>query len=99
MGKRKIVIKQSVADSIAQVAWFIESKGMLATAEKFSDSVYDYFEQMADERRMFAICRDPIRAALGYKCISFKKKYTVVFIESETELTICEFISSKLIKW
>ena len=99
MGKRKVIIKQSVADSIAQIAWFIESEGMAATAEKFSDSVYDYFETMADDRRSFAVCLDPIRAALGYKCVPFKKKYTVVFIESETELTICEFISSKLIKW
>ena len=89
MGKRKIVIKQSVADSIAQIAWFIESKGMLATAEKFSDSIYDYFEKMTDDRRTFAICRDPIRAALGYKCIQFKKKYTIVFIELDTEITIC----------
>ena len=28
-----------------------------------------------------------------------KKKYTVVFIESDDELIICEFISSKLIYW
>ena len=99
MGKRKVVIKQSVADSIAQIAWFIESKGMVTTAEKFSDSVYDYFEEMSNDRRTFAICRDPVRASLGYKCVSFKKKYTTVFIESENELTICEFISSKLITW
>lgn len=99
MGKRKIVIKQSVADSIAQIAWFIESKGMLVTAEKFSDSVYNYFEAMSDDRRTFTICHDPIRAALGHKCVSFKKKYTIVFIESDSELTICEFISSKLITW
>jgi len=99
VGKRKVVIKQSVADSIAEISWFIESKGMIATAEKFSDSVYDYFEVMSDDRRTFAICHDPIRAALGYKCVSFKKKYTIVFIESETEITISEFISSKLITW
>ena len=32
-----------------------------------------------------------------YKYVSYKKKYTIVFIESENEITICEFISSKLI--
>ncbi len=99
MGKRKVVVKQSAAGSIAQIAWFIESKGMVATAERFSDSAYDYFQQMADEPRTFAVCRDPIRAALGYKCTHYKKRYTIVFIESNAELTICEFISSKLIKW
>ena len=35
MGGRKITVKQSAADSIAEMAWFIESKGMIKTAEKF----------------------------------------------------------------
>jgi hypothetical protein len=71
----------------------------VVTAEKFSDSVYDFFERIADDRMSFSICRDPDRAAIGYKCIPFKKRYTVVFIETETEITVCEFIASKLIKW
>jgi len=32
MGSRKITVKQSAAESIAAIAWFIESKGMIATA-------------------------------------------------------------------
>lgn len=99
MGKRKITVKQSVADNIARIAWFVESHGMVATAEKFSDSAYGFFEYIADKRISFSICRDPERAAIGYKCVTFKKKYTVVFIETETEITICEFIASKLIRW
>lgn len=99
MGKRKVAVLQSAADSIARIAWFIESKGMLATAENFSDSVYDFLGKIADENRTFALCRDPVRAALGYKCVPFKKRYTVVFIETETDPTICEFVPSKLIKW
>ena len=73
MGQRKIVIKQSASDSIANIAWFIESKGMLATAEKFSDSVYDYFIKFTDDKRSFALCHDPERAAIGYKCVNFKR--------------------------
>lgn len=99
MGFRKITVKQSAAESIAAISWFIESKGLIATAEKFSDSVYDYFEKLADKRRSFAVCRDPERALLGLKCVSWRKKYTVVFIESEDEIIICEFIASKQIHW
>lgn len=99
MGLRKIVVKQSAAESIAAIAWFIESKGMLATADKFTDDVYDYFIKLSDNRKSYAICREPERAALGYKCISYKKKYTIVLIESDSELIICEFVSSKLIHW
>ncbi|MDB5281737.1 MAG: hypothetical protein JWO06_812 [Bacteroidota bacterium] len=98
MGQRKVSIKKSVAESIAQISWFIESKGMVLTAEKFSNSVYDYFGEMADDRRQFATCRNIQRASLGYKCISFNKKYTIVFIETDKAITICEFLPSKLVK-
>ena len=99
MGNRKVVIKQSVADNIAAIAWYIESKGMIATANKFADAVYDYFLKLADPVKSYPLCRDQNRAKLGYKCVAYKKKYTVVFIESAAELVICEFTSSKLIHW
>jgi len=99
MGSRKITVKQSAAENIAAIAWYIESKGLVATAEKFTDNVYDHFIKLADAKRSYSICREPERAVLGYKCIPYKKKYTIVFIETDTELVICEFISSKLIYW
>lgn len=99
MGKRKIDIRQSVAQSIAEVAWFIESKGMVATAEKFSDSVYDFIELLADDRVTHSNCRDPHRNLLGMKCINFSKKYTVVFTETENLVVVHEFLPSKLIRW
>jgi plasmid stabilization system protein ParE len=99
MGRRKVVVRKSAAENIAAISWYIESKGMLATAEKFADDVYDHFLKLADDRKSYAICREPARAALGYKCIPYKKKYTIVLIESDNEIIICEFISSKLIHW
>lgn len=99
MGRREVNVKETVADSIAEIAWYIESKGLVATAENFSDSVYDYFIKLSDSRRSHAICRDPERAILGYKCISYRHKYTIVFLETADELIICEFISSKNIHW
>ena len=99
MGSRKVVVKQSAADSIAAIAWFIESKEMIKTAENFVDNAYDFFLQIADTRKSYSYCREPLRSSLGYKCLPYKKKYTVVFIESEAELVICEFVASKLIYW
>ena len=99
MGSRKITVKQSAAEGIAAVAWYIESNGLIKTAEKFADDVYNYFIKLGDKKRSYAVCHDPKRAASGYKCIPYKKKYTIVFIETDTELIICEFISSKLIHW
>src|SRR5438552_17679395 len=97
MGFRKVRVRQSVADNIAAIDWYIESKGMLATAEKFSNTIYDHFLSLADDIKSYPICREPVRASFGYKCVTYKKKYTIVFIETDTELIICEFISSKLI--
>ena len=99
MGQREVIIKESVADSIAEIAWYIESKGLVATAEKFADDAYDFFIKLADSRRNHAVCRDPERALIGYKCIPYKRKYTIVFLESDDELIICEFIPSKNIHW
>ena len=99
MGKRKTSIKESVATNIAAIAWYIESKGLIATAEKFSDDAYAFIEKLADNRRSHAICRDPQRALIGYKCISYKKKYTIVFLETDEEVIICEFLPSKNIHW
>lgn len=99
MGWREVIVKETVADSIAAIAWYIESKGLIATAEKFTDDVYDHFIKLSDSRRSHAICRDTERAIVGYKCISYKKKYTIVFLETTEELVICEFIPSKSIHW
>ena len=99
MGSRKIRVRPAAAENIASIALYIESKGMLATAEKFSDDVYDFILRLADTRKSYHKCKEPARAALGYKCIPYKKKYTIVLIESENELMVCEFISSKLIYW
>ncbi len=99
MGRRKVSVKQVAADNIAAIAWFIESKGMVATADKFVEQVYKHIAKLADEIKSYPICREPGRASLGYKCTSYKKKYTIVFLETEKEIIICEFISSKLLHW
>jgi hypothetical protein len=99
MGRREVVVKESAAETIADIAWYIESKGLIATADKFIDDAYDYFIKMAHSRKSYNVCKEPTRYLLGYKCLPYKKKYTVVFIETETELIIVEFIPSKLIHW
>jgi plasmid stabilization system protein ParE len=99
MGFRKVVIRQSAAESIAAVSWYLESEGLLATAEKFSDEAYDFIDKLGDSRKGYRTCRDSERNLMGYKCIPYKKKYTIVFIELDAEIIICEFIPSKKIYW
>jgi hypothetical protein len=98
-GQQKNKCKTICCGKYSAIAWYIESMSLLVTAEKFADDAYDYFIKLADKRKSYPICREPRRAALGYNCIPYKKKYIVVFIESDSDLTICEFISAKLIYW
>jgi hypothetical protein len=99
MGSRKIRVLQSAAESIAAISFFVESKGLNATAIKFVDSVYDYIVKLADSRKSFAPCREPVRALLGYKCVPYKKKYVIMFYQTDDEIIICEFVSAKAINW
>jgi hypothetical protein len=80
-------VQEKAAEGIASIAWFIESKGMLATAEKFSDAVYDFIETMADTRKSYAVCREPSMAALGYKCISLEKNIQSFLLKQTTKLS------------
>ena len=73
MGSRKVIVKQSVADSIAAIAWYIESKGLIATADKFLDSVYDHFLKLSDQRKSFPRCKEPERENLGYNAPLLKR--------------------------
>ena len=52
MGRRKVIVKQTAADNIAAIAWYIESKGMIATADKFADDVYDYFIKLSIQENL-----------------------------------------------
>jgi hypothetical protein len=99
MGIRKVRVLKSASESIAAIAFFVESKGLTATSVKFVDSVYDYILKIADSRKSFAPCREPARAMLGYKCVTYKKKYIIMFYESDDEITVCEFVSAKNISW
>jgi hypothetical protein len=98
MGERSIKILESAMESIAEASWFIESKGLVATADRFSEAVYDFIEKLSKKDISFKLCREPERALLGFKCVQFKK-YTVVFEESDEDIVVVEFVPSKMIKW
>lgn len=99
MVKRKVVVGISASTSVAEAAFFIESKGLVTTAEKFSDDVHDFLANLGDERKSYPFCRDEKRMVLGLKCVTFRKKYTVVFIETQKTIHVREFIPSKMIWW
>ena len=59
MSSRKIIVEQSASDNIASIAWYIESKEMVATVEKLANAVYDYIVNLADNIKSYSICKAP----------------------------------------
>jgi hypothetical protein len=56
MGKRKISILEPASTAVAEIAWFIENKGMPQTAKKFVDDAFLFFERLSDERVIHKPC-------------------------------------------
>jgi hypothetical protein len=88
MGYRKITIESEVAEEIANISFFIESKGLPETAIKFTKSVMNFIRKTDFDRIEFPDCREPERASLGLKCIPYNKKYTIVFYQLDSEVII-----------
>ena len=79
MGKRKVSILEPAATAVAEIAWFIESKGLPQTARKFVDEAFLFFEKLSDERIIHRPCNNSQWETLGYRCVPFKKKYGVAY--------------------
>lgn len=56
MGKRKISILEPAATAVAEVAWFIENKGLTQTAKRFVDDVFSFFDKVSDDRIEYKPC-------------------------------------------
>jgi plasmid stabilization system protein ParE len=98
MGKRKVSILEPAADAVADIALFIEGKGMPETAKKFVDEAFEFFEKLSDERIEHKPCNyNNLWKYLDYRCVIYKK-YVVAYISQQSEIIICDFVASKLLK-
>lgn len=97
MGKRKISILEPASTAVAEIAWFIENKGMPQTAKKFVDDVFLFFERLSDERVIHKPCNYNRWKDLEYRCVPYKRKYVVAYLCQQKEIIICDFVASKLL--
>jgi hypothetical protein len=97
MGKRKVSILEPAATAVAEIAWFIESKGMSQTAKKFVIEAFDFFDKLSDERIEHKPCTYGKWKALSYRCVPYNKKYVVAYLSQQKEIVICDFVAAKLL--
>ena len=98
MGKRKVSILEPAATSVAEIAFFIESKGLSQTAKKFVKEAFEFFEKISDEIIEHKPCSYNQWKNLNYRCVTYKKKYVIAYLSQEKEIVICDFVSAKLLK-
>ncbi len=98
MGKRKINILQEAATAVAEISFFIESKGMPETAKKFVDEVFEFFETISIDTATHKACAYHPWKNLGYRCVHYKKKYVIAYLNLKNEIIICDFVNAKLLK-
>jgi hypothetical protein len=80
MGKRKVSILEPAATAVAEIAFFIESKGMPQTAKDFVIEAFDFFHKLSDDRIKHRPCSYKKWSNLSYRCVAYKKKYTVAYL-------------------
>lgn len=54
MGKRKVTILETAVEAVAEIAFFIEGKGLPATAKKFVDSAFQFLKNYLTIERFIA---------------------------------------------
>ena len=83
---------------MADVALFIEGKGLPKTTKKFVDEAFVFFEKLADERIEHKPCSyNNVWKYLDYRCVSYKK-YVIAYLSQADEIIICDFVAAKLLK-
>ena len=98
MGQRKVTILDPATEEVARIALFIEGKGLPETAKKFVDEVFDFFQTLADDRKVFHPCKNESWNLLNYRCTNFRKKYVVAYLNNSDEIIICDFALQKLVR-
>lgn len=98
MGKRKVSILEPAATAVAEIAFFIESKGLPITAKKFVADAFEFFDKLSDERIEHRPCFYKLWITLNYRCVTYKKKYVVAYLSLEREIVVCEFVSAKILQ-
>lgn len=98
MGKRKVTILEPAVEEVARIALYIEGEGMPATAKKFVDDAFAFFDSLSDERFVHRPCTFPAWKALNLRCVNFRKKYVISYLDNKSEIIVCEFALQKLMK-
>ena len=55
-------------------------------------------DHAVEERLIHRPCKNPTWKALNLRCVNFRKKYVVSYLDNNTEIVICEFKLQKVVR-
>lgn len=70
---------------------------MPQTAKKFVDEAFGFFSRLSNDRIVHKVCSHQPWQDLNYRCVNYKKKFTIAYLLFDEEIIICEFVISKFI--
>jgi len=56
------------------------------------------FASLSDERFIHRPCKHQAWKALNLRCVNFRKKYIVSYLDNKSEIIVCEFALQKNLK-
>jgi len=95
MAHRQVSILSKAAEEVASIAYFIESHGMPATAKKFVEEYFFFFEKLGHPKLKHRPRKYEVWEVQGFRCANFRRKYVVAYLDSEDEVVICDFAPQK----
>lgn len=97
MGKRKVTILEPAVEAVAEIALYIEGRGLPETAKRFVDEDFAFFEELSNDIRVHHPCKYTPWKQLGLRCANFKKKCVAAYLALSNEVIVGEFALQKLL--
>jgi hypothetical protein len=68
----------------------LKEKDFPRLLKRFVDDAFAFFDSLSDDRIIHRPCKHPAWKALGLRCVNFRKKYVVSYLDNADEIIICE---------
>lgn len=95
MFRRKVSVREPVLTRIAAIAFYIQDQGLVQTALKFFDDIFDLLAGLSEKCVTHRPCSFPDWRQKNYRCATFRKKYSVAYLDLLHEIIVSDFAVTK----
>ncbi|NML22507.1 hypothetical protein HHL16_16610 [Pseudoflavitalea sp. G-6-1-2] len=93
--RKEVSIHRRVIEHISAIASFIKNQGLAQTALKFINDIFDLFSGLSEKRVTHRLCSFPNWRQKNYRCATFRKKYSVAYLDLLHEIIVSDFAVTK----